>query len=138
MMTDITITGIENALSSLWPEFEQVKAAYLFGSHARGEGRAASDIDIAVIAPGIALDGYLKLWARVTKALETEKVDLVTLDDKPASFRFETIREGVVIYCKDADALNVFELRAWQSYMDGKHLRAIYLENLYEGLSSGL
>lgn len=134
----MNVDEIKNRLSPIFPAFSAVEAVYLFGSHARGEARASSDIDIAVIAPGMTLDGYLRLWTGVTKALGTEKVDLVTLDDKSASFRFETVREGVVIYCKDADELNAFELRAWQSCMDGKRLRAIYLENLREGFRRGL
>lgn len=134
----MNIQEITNRLSTVWQEFEDVKIVYLFGSYATGEERPASDIDIAVFAPQLTLDGYLKLWAKVTGFLGTEKIDLVTLSDKPATFRYQVIKEGKVIYCRDEDLLNDFELKTWQAYMDSKHLRRIYLKHFYEGLAHGV
>lgn len=134
----MNIQEITNRLSTIWQEFEDVKIIYLFGSYATGEERPTSDIDIAVFAPELTLDGYLKLWAKVTGLLGTEKIDLVTLSDKPATFRYQVIKEGKVIYCRDEDLLNDFELKTWQAYMDSKHLRQIYLKHFYEGLKHNI
>ncbi len=132
------IQKITNRLSNIWQDFEEIKIVYLFGSYATGEERKTSDIDIAIFAPKLMLDGYLKLWAKVTGLLGTERIDLVTLSDKPATFRYQVIKEGKVIYCRDEDLLNDFELKTWQSYMDSKHLRKIYLKHFYEGLKHGI
>ncbi len=134
----MNIQEIAKILSTLLHEFKEVKIAYLFGSRATGEARKTSDIDIAIVAPGISLDGYMELWAKVTRALGTERIDLVTLSDKPASFRYQVVKEGRVIYCRDEDMLNDFEMKAWQAYMDFKHIRAIYRRNFYGGLSHGI
>lgn len=132
------IHEITDKLSFIMRDFKEVSIAYLFGSHATGEARETSDIDIGIVAPELSLDGYMKLWAKVAKAVGTEKIDLVTLSDKPANFRYQVIKEGKVIYCKDDDMLNDFEMKAWQAYMDFKHIRAIYRRNFYEGLSHGV
>ncbi|MBI5875538.1 MAG: nucleotidyltransferase domain-containing protein [Deltaproteobacteria bacterium] len=134
----MSIQEITDKLSNIWPDSKEVKIAYLFGSHATGEARKTSDIDIAIVAPELTLDGYMKLWAKVTKAVGTEKIDLVTMGDKPASFRYEVVKEGNVIYCKDDALLNDFEMKTWQEYMDFKHIRAIYRRNFYEGLRHGI
>lgn len=129
---------ITDRLSCIWHNFEEVVIAYLFGSRVTGEARRTSDIDIAVYAPDLSLDRYCRLWAQAVKALGTEKLDLVTLGDKPALFRYQVIKEGKVIYCKDEIILNEFEMKSWQGYMDSKHLRGIYLKHFYEGLGHGL
>ncbi|MCC7203368.1 MAG: nucleotidyltransferase domain-containing protein [Nitrospirae bacterium] len=134
----MNIRKINKELTSIWQEFQDVEIAYLFGSHVAGKARKTSDIDIAIYAPKLTLDRYCKLWARITKALGTEKIDLVTMSDKPASFRYQIIREGRVIYFKNEDLLNDFELKTWQTYMDKKHLRRIYLRNMHEGLRHGV
>lgn len=134
----MNIRKVKNKLADIWQEFKEVEIVYLFGSHVTGEARKTSDIDIAISAPKLTLDGYCKLWAKITKTLGTGKIDLVTMSDKPASFRYQVIREGNVIYCKDEYLLNDFELKTWQTYMDRKHLRGIYLKYLREGLSHGV
>ncbi len=134
----MNIQEITNRLSNIWQDFKEVKIVYLFGSYATGEERPTSDIDIAVFAPELILDDYLKLWAKVTGLLGTEKIDLVTLSDKPPAFRYQVIKEGKVIYCRNEYLLNDFELKTWQTYMDSKHLRQIYLKHFYEGLTHGV
>ena len=65
------------------------------------------------------------MWAKITKTLGTGKIDLVTMSDKPASFRYQVIREGMVIYYKDEYLLNDFALKTCHTYMDRKHLSGI-------------
>ena len=134
----MNIRKVKKELAAIWLEFQDVEIAYLFGSHVTGRARKTSDIDIAISAPKLTLDGYCKLWSRITNTLGTEKIDLVTMSDKPVSFRYQVIREGKVIYCKDEYLLNDFELKTWQTYMDRKHLRRMYLKCLHEGLRHGV
>lgn len=134
----MNIQEITDKLMDTLRGFKEVEIAYLFGSYATGEERKTSDIDIAIVAPELTLDHYMKLWAKITNVLGTEKIELVTLNDKPATFRYQVIKEGKVIYCRDEGLLNDFEMKAWQGYMDFKHIRGIYRRHLYEGLSHGV
>lgn len=118
-------------------KFEEVKIVYLFGSHAKEAFRKTSDVDIAIVAPNIGLDKYKKLWSATRNVLSTERFDLITLDKKPVSFRFEVIRTGRPIYIMDEDFLNDFELRTIKTYLDTNYLRlrnAKVLEERLNGL----
>ncbi|HEU5142229.1 MAG TPA: nucleotidyltransferase domain-containing protein [Solirubrobacterales bacterium] len=59
----------------------------LFGSHARGEARADSDVDFLVIEPE--LEDRLKEWERLRRTLRDfpAPVDIVVLDEKRAARR---------------------------------------------------
>ncbi|MBI5235748.1 MAG: nucleotidyltransferase domain-containing protein [Deltaproteobacteria bacterium] len=132
------IGEVVDKISAVLQGFKEVEVAYLFGSYATGEARATSDVDIAILAPQLGLDRFCELWSCITIAAGTERIDLVTLDDKPALFRYEVIKEGRLIYCKNDETLNDFEMKSWQAYMDGKHIRGIYLNDFYAGLSRGI
>ena len=73
-----------------------VRDIFLYGSHARGEAKKDSDIDIAVVAdqvPGDYLDTMASLW-RLTNDVDEgiEPVLLLTSDDE--SGFLETVRRA--------------------------------------------
>ena len=45
--------------------FPDVRAAYLFGSRARGDYNPRSDIDIAIDAPGMSQERFAQLWSAI-------------------------------------------------------------------------
>jgi len=122
-------------LKLVFCRFNEVKIAYLFGSYARGERRKTSDVDIAIVAPVIELEGYKGLWAAIREILSTERFDLVILDHQPVSFRFEVIKTARLIYVADDDFLNDFELFTIKTYLDTKPLRFINAKLLQERLN---
>jgi predicted nucleotidyltransferase len=75
---------------------EHDAAVYLFGSHACGEIREASDIDIAILPRGKLSGGF---FAGLAEAIEEStipyEVDLVDLREVAPSFRREVLRTGI-------------------------------------------
>ncbi|HKI66569.1 MAG TPA: nucleotidyltransferase domain-containing protein [Solirubrobacterales bacterium] len=77
----------------------------LFGSHARGEARADSDVDFLVIEPVV--KNRLKEWERLRRALKDlpMPVDIVVLDEKraerrarvPGTMVHHALRDGQVL-----------------------------------------
>lgn len=103
----------------------EVLEAYLFGSTARGEGRASSDIDVAVYldeqaaAPssfGIAADIATDLIA----ALGRNDVDVVILNQAPPLLYHRVLRDGVRLLSRDLAKTTAREGRALSRYLDFK------------------
>jgi predicted nucleotidyltransferase len=71
-----------------------VRLALLFGSHARGDAREGSDVDIAVDAPCLDL---IELAARLSQAIRRD-VDVVPVQDAGVPLLEEIVRDAIVIY----------------------------------------
>ena len=104
---------------------ESVRVAYLFGSHARGDARADSDLDFAVLFENPDLESFRSLWADIHDVLGSAPFDLVTLNNADPVLCFDVIREGKPLFWRSDDELNDFERRAWHRYQDTRHMRAI-------------
>jgi predicted nucleotidyltransferase len=73
---------------------DDVHLALFFGSRARGHARADSDVDVAVLAPGVDL---LDLTAQLTLALDLE-VHVVALEDASIPLLQAIVRDGIVVH----------------------------------------
>lgn len=109
-----------------------VTLAYVFGSTARGERRADSDIDIAVLfdvqpsaTEQLALRDALCAAAQIP-------VDLVVLNDASPLLAHEVISEGRALLVTETAAQALFEMRAIAFYLDTAHLRNVQLDYLRE------
>ncbi len=99
----------------------EVLEAYLFGSHARGEARAHSDVDVAVYVSEVpdAPFGYeAELTADLMSALGDNRVDVVLLDRAPPLLYHRVLRDGVRLLSRDLKATALREGRALSRYCD--------------------
>ena len=106
---DNRIFTLENITAMVKPLAEKyhVKEIYLFGSYARGEATAESDIDLLVDLNGSTVEGlcFVSLYLDLEAALESS-IDLVTVAslDQPTKrrsqhhFRETVKRERMMIY----------------------------------------
>ncbi len=107
---------------------EQVAAAYLFGSQARGSQGPLSDVDVAVWAtPGMdarqRFDLRLALARAAQQALGGQQIDLVMLDDASPLLRHRAWRDGELLLDRDPRTRVRDEARALVEYLDTKPLR---------------
>lgn len=80
-----------------------VTVAVLYGSHARGDATADSDVDLAVLFDDSlgsteTTRARLTLIERLTAALGTDAVDVVPLSRTHATLRREIYDDGIVLY----------------------------------------
>jgi predicted nucleotidyltransferase len=75
---------------------EHDAAVYLYGSHAKGDIRPASDIDIAILPRGKLPSGFFASLADVIEESTIPyDVDLVDLREVAPSFRQQVLRTGI-------------------------------------------
>ena len=104
-------------------------AVYLFGSVARGEAGAKSDVDLGVLfatdppatldAPQFALEVEL---GRLLRA----PVQVVALNRASADLVHRVLRDGRLVLDRDRAARIRFEVRLRNQYFDMAHVRALY------------
>ena len=77
----------------------EVRRVILFGSRARGDCQARSDIDLAIEAPSASPREWSDLEEAITEDAETLlEVDLVRLEKAPPELCKEILSEGQTIY----------------------------------------
>ena len=120
---------METELAAIFSRYhEEIVAAYLFGSTARGATSRSSDIDIAVLTrnrdkkSGASLK--FRLYPDLCRALKRNDVDLVLLNlSGNLILNDEIVRHGKVLYSTDDDAREEFELNVLHRCADFKFQR---------------
>ncbi len=101
----------------------EVLEAYLFGSHARGEAAAHSDLDLAVYVDRERLPpapyGYAAaLTGDLMSGLGVDRLDVVVLNDAPPLLYHRVLRDGERLLSRDLAATTTREGRALSRYCD--------------------
>ena len=95
-----------DAIRSVLAHFPQVKAAYLFGSRARGTHRTGSDTDIALVGNGIDASIQSKIFWALDDYQLLDTFDIVVLDGTLSeAFRQRIEDEGVEVWRRFNDVL---------------------------------
>ncbi len=115
-----------------------VRLAYVFGSMARGEARASSDVDIGVVLDATMPPVDLAELAEKLEGALSRRVDLLDLDRASPLLRRELLRDGVLLLCRDEVERAEFESRALAEYLDTQHLRDVQRQYLRERVESRL
>ncbi len=118
----MTVTTIADKIQKFFQEDSQdVVCVYLFGSEARGTARDDSDVDIAVLytkTPPSTLEGLgLDLEGDLEQYL-SRPVDLVILNRAPVDLVHRVLRDGLLVFERDASARIRFEVKARNEYFD--------------------
>ena len=120
------------AVGRVLDERADVRLAYLFGSVARGQARADSDLDVGVVFSPIPSPAELDRLATDLEAAAGRRVDLVVLNAAPPLLAHEALRAGRLIVCRDEDERVRFHTRAVARYLDTAYLRRVQHHYLCE------
>ena len=94
-----SIDEIKQKLNPIFAAYPVYKAT-LFGSYARGEANAISDLDILADSRGeIKGVEFFAMWARAEDSVE-KRIDMIEKVDMPEDTQIyaNVLKEGVVIY----------------------------------------
>ena len=128
-----SIKGLIKDIQSIYP----VAAAYVFGSAARGQMRAHSDIDLAILferePEAMAL---FELKADLT-GRAGRNVDLVALNSVSPILAMQVLRYGRQILVNDSKKNAEFVVKTYTMYHDLKMVRRPIEENILRGAIYG-
>jgi len=97
-------------------ELPDVEAIYVFGSRARNDARADSDVDLAVLARSpIDAIARFDLQERIAARLHCA-ADLVDLRAASTVMRVQVLEHGIVLYERNAGQRQAFEATALSAY----------------------
>ena len=92
-----------------------VSSAYLFGGHAEGRAHADSDIDVGVLLDRVRcptarsrFEVGIRLAASLAADLHCSDIDIVVLNDAPASLAARIVVHGIRIYCANDEVDHAF------------------------------
>jgi predicted nucleotidyltransferase len=95
------IKELAAVIAPILARYPAIEAGYLFGSHARGEARHDSDLDLALVGdPSKLQDLKLDVLTDLTAA-GFDRIDLVCLDDTDIILSFEAVSPNCPIYLRD-------------------------------------
>ncbi len=104
----------------------------LFGSKAKGDFGEESDLDIAVLSgspPSYRL--FKNIFSALSKIFKKENIDLRFLNEADPLFRFEVIKNGVLL-AGERSFYNDFKVQTIKAYIDDGRKYFPYLEKLLE------
>ncbi|MCY4659542.1 MAG: nucleotidyltransferase domain-containing protein [Acidobacteria bacterium] len=122
---DPTAGSLRDALARRLRAEPVVRAAWLFGSRARGAERPDSDVDVAVLVddvpvatPTLRKQVIWQLVASLAHEIRSDRIDLVLLNDAPALLRHRVIRDGVLLTARTPGERARFVRRTIRDYQD--------------------
>jgi uncharacterized protein len=88
----------------VFEQYQDIERVLIFGSRAKGSARPGSDIDLAVVAPGMTDPEFARLWNAIDDLPLVFKVDLLHWDRLANPWMKDKIpREGRLFYERPAD-----------------------------------
>lgn len=105
---------------------ELVLAVLLFGSAARGERSATSDLDVCLV---LEPNGYtpLHLSEKKLEYLAAFDADIQVFQQLPIYMKQRALRDGKVLFCRDEDLLYQMAFDVIREYSDYEHIYREYL-----------
>lgn len=115
-----------------------VRLAVLFGSHARGEAGATSDVDVGILPrdPRLALSRELELAAALSRAAGAE-VDLVRLDRDDPLLGREVARDGVCLFAAEPGLFAAYRAEATSRWLEFDETVAPHRDRFLRRIAGG-
>jgi len=107
----------------------EILFAYLHGSYVKGN--AFQDIDVAVYLEGLpesVLEYELHIETELIRAIGRYVIDVRVLNTAPLSFKYNVIKDGVILLVRDDDKRADFQEETITAYIDFLPYRNIYLQ----------
>lgn len=115
-----------------------VKLAYLYGSYARGQENAKSDIDIAIVLEKEHGKMVFGFPVDISVHIPGKEIDLriVNEETEPVFLR-SVLKNKVTLFARDERERIKFETKAMKKFYDTQHLRNLNFYYLKKSIKEG-
>jgi hypothetical protein len=117
----VPAADLSRVLRDFFSSRDELAAVYLFGSEARGEARAESDVDLGLLyrepPRATLMDQPFSLEAELSSLLGRQ-VQCVVLNQAPPDLVHRVLRDGKVVCERDRSRRLAFEVKARNEYFD--------------------
>ncbi len=130
---DVDIQDMTEKLGNFLSKCSDVIVAFLFGSFARGNATAFSDLDIAILFYK-KTDSYRinDLREKLSEVLNIP-LDIVVLNNAAPVIKMQVLKKGILLVNKDPKAYNEFFVNTVKEYDDLKRTRKEIEEKILRG-----
>ena len=120
----IPIEELKSVISDLFKQYDEIQMAYLYGSYATDFKNKFSDIDIGIVLESNFNESPL-YFARLSSKIEESyhysiEIDLRILNYCSPRFLFQVIKNAKILYVKDKNFKDEYELKVINQYLDIK------------------
>ncbi len=110
----------------------EIRAVVLFGSVARGEATAGSDVDVCLVLEDGAGSGRQRADKRLDYLTEVD-LDVQVFQDLPLYVRPRVLAEGRVLFCRDEDRLYDVAFATMRAFARFERTYRAYLDEVAHG-----
>ncbi|MFQ5605395.1 MAG: nucleotidyltransferase domain-containing protein [bacterium] len=119
-------------LSELFQSIEEVDFAYAFGSLSKGPFTKISDVDVAIhVSDSVDFRAdwqfRIRMMGLVMDAVKFDSVDLVILNHSSLLLKYEVLKHGILLNCKNPEKRVEFTTRTIKEFCDTKPLREYHI-----------
>lgn len=120
----------------------EVRLTYLFGSRARGEANALSDVDLAVwlderLTTAEQGQVHVRLMSDLMSLLRRDDIDLVILNRASLLLRHRVLRDGRLLFAADERERERFAAVTLERYLDHRYMYDVLEEAMATRLREG-
>lgn len=126
-------------LKNIFSKHKPIISAYLFGSRGRGDFTPLSDYDFAVqvedkYPKNKRTDLKLALIGELCRALKTDKVDIVIINDVPLLLKHRILRDRKILFCRSQLKRIRFETSILIAYLDEKEYEVSFAKGVFQSI----
>jgi predicted nucleotidyltransferase len=132
MLLSVAMNNIQQAVDIICEAIPDVNGIYLYGSFAKNQATAESDVDLAVLGPEKYDEQCLQVLSEKIARVLRRDVDLVDLRAVSTVFKMQIVSTSKRVYCADQYACDYFDMVTYVAYLHLQETRKEIIDSIIQ------